>query len=394
MAYYKISKSQGRSEINSLLEFKKAGAPLRSNFSDFNLKVLVSQNNMCLSKSIPIKLNKKLYSVIIQLNKPVYKPEDLVQFKVVAIDADTKPIKMNSIEVIVEDSKGNLIHNFNTFNEDQLEFKEVGFFEDYFTLGEVLPGKYKISAKINNSPNIYTENFFTVTEQRKPFFEVKIEAPDFVFYDEKELEVSIFGRYKFGEYVKGVASISVKNYTNPADSNEIYKEQFQIGPSKVIKRISFEEDLKLNLLPNGYFDIKIDVDILDDASKVLSTSSKNVRIMQKKEPSIHILKPYSHTPGVIYKFDVIIKEWNGRLITASLSPVVVNYQLLDKDEQVLGLGEKHDLINDGVASFEVETTKNITKINLDVKYLNAKTTDVVIEDQEVAEQLRVFVDSK
>lgn len=397
-AGFKIREDQETSQ-NVMVKFDYGGKITRSTKNVINkenvkrkqyghpLDILVGQNGKCLSKQVLIANIPHESHVFIQLDKPIYKPRDEIKFRIIAFDGDTKGIGINNIEVIIRDADGNSLKKF-----DQLEkqtFKNKGLYEDTFIIAEeVNLGNWKISAKINNNDEIYGEKYFPVEKVSIPFFEVKIEVPEVAYKTDKKFDVTISGVYRFGEYAKGKAIISVKNYDNPSSPSELFTDNINVD-AKVTKSLRFLEDLKIRIIHNDYVTLQIVVMYADDATDIKKNSSKLMKVYLKREHQIIIKKHFSYTPGLTFKIDVLIKDSNGLTLTSSAQPVELNYQAVASTKK----GTKVVKLSRGVASFEIETFKNDKAVDIEVKYLQAHKKERIREEAElkITDSLRVFV---
>lgn len=365
--------------------------------SGYRLTALVSQNGKCSSKTVPIKRSEHDAFVFIQLDKPIYQPMDKIQFRVIAIDADTKPIPMINIEVTIYDSEGELIQRV-TGLKDQ-DFADFGLFESTLNIAdEVNFGQWKISARINNDQRMYAEKSFPVKKYSLPFFEVRIDLENKEIYrEERDIEFKIYAKYKFGGYASGVANYTIRNMLNTPEGVILYKNTIIVGAKKETVSLSIEKDLGIKLFLKGYFDIKIDLEFEEDVTRTKAIVTENIKLFDKKQPFASILNPYAYTPGITYEFDVQVKEWNGRIIAASSEPVKVAFKLLKKDGSLRYQYVIHRTIKNGVAAFEIQTTKEDEMIDLSVTYKNDKDIlawETVRKGNTVGEILRVFVDHK
>lgn len=63
----------------------------------------------------PVSITKELnivrkdYSVLLQTDKPVYKPGDLVRFRAFAVESETLPVDLFEMNVQVSDPDGNVV---------------------------------------------------------------------------------------------------------------------------------------------------------------------------------------------------------------------------------------------------------------------------------------------
>lgn len=100
------------------------------------------------TKSVPLYCNPHRVSLIIQLNKPIFTPESLVEFRVFAVNARTNPyvIKYAS-KIRILDSGNNQVKIWNSpkFNR--------GLFEDRLQLTDAEPGTWKIVVEADGDVN-------------------------------------------------------------------------------------------------------------------------------------------------------------------------------------------------------------------------------------------------
>ena len=84
---------------------------------------------------------------MIQTEKPIYRPTELVRYQVVAMDERLKPIRLEKVEVQFLDGKGKLVFSFET---KKVQWDRYGFFQNDFKLAEEPNlGVWAIKVKIN-----------------------------------------------------------------------------------------------------------------------------------------------------------------------------------------------------------------------------------------------------
>ncbi|XP_062978549.1 alpha-2-macroglobulin-like [Elgaria multicarinata webbii] len=141
--------------------------------------------------------------VFVQTDKPVYKPGQEVQFRIVCLDEDFHPINEKFPLVYIEDPKGNRLAQWRDVQLD------VGLTQLSFPLAsEPAQGTYKVVVqRASSSPSI--GHRFEVKEYVPPSFEVMVKAPKRLTIMDDELEVSCCGLYTYGKPVPGLVNISV-----------------------------------------------------------------------------------------------------------------------------------------------------------------------------------------
>lgn len=89
--------------------------------------------------SVSLYLNSQRVSLLIQVNKPIFKTDDLIKFRVFAVNSRTKPYSVkDESRIWILDPGNNQLKSW----EDPLFFK--GIYEDSYQLNDAEPGIWKI----------------------------------------------------------------------------------------------------------------------------------------------------------------------------------------------------------------------------------------------------------
>ncbi|XP_036092998.1 alpha-2-macroglobulin isoform X2 [Rousettus aegyptiacus] len=149
--------------------------------------------------------------VFVQTDKPIYKPEQTVKFRIVSLDENFHPLNELIPLVYIEDPKGNRIAQW-----QKLEL-ESGLKQLTFPLSsEPFQGSYKVVVQKESGER--TEHPFTVEEFVLPKFEVQVTMPRILTILEEVVNVSVCGLYTYGKPVPGHATMSIcRKYNNPSN---------------------------------------------------------------------------------------------------------------------------------------------------------------------------------
>lgn len=100
------------------------------------------------SESVPLYCNPQRTSLIIQLNKPIFTPDSLLEFRVFAVNSKTNPyvIKFAS-KIRILDPGNNQVKIW-----DNPKFNR-GLFEDRLQLDDAEPGTWKIIVEADGDVN-------------------------------------------------------------------------------------------------------------------------------------------------------------------------------------------------------------------------------------------------
>nr|XP_054383774.1 ovostatin homolog 2 [Pongo abelii] len=138
----------------------------------------------------------------IQTDKPIYKSGENVQFRIVTLDTEFKPVEELYPLITVQDPQNNQIfqwQNVTSFrNITQLSFQLIS---------EPMFGDYWIVVKRNSGKTVTHQ--FAVKRYVLPKFEVTVNAPQTVTISDDEFQVDVCAKYTFGQPVQGKTQIRV-----------------------------------------------------------------------------------------------------------------------------------------------------------------------------------------
>jgi hypothetical protein len=199
-------------------EAGSAVVEVRGNFQDTDYSILSYKSIRALTVE-PM--------ILLQTDKSEYRPKQTVKLRVMAINYELKPAKVETIpEVWVT----------NPSNDRLAQWKDVelrkGVAQMEFGLSEEPQlGEWTIHVKHSEEKEVETKAKFVVAENVLPKFEVKIEAPKKILRDSTEESFKVCALYTHGGKVKG--SLNATFYTK-------YKEGDYYRAKEIIKAITKE----------------------------------------------------------------------------------------------------------------------------------------------------------
>lgn len=181
-----------------ILIFQLKGQPI----GDYSLEVKSFSGND-FKKAAKLNMNAKTTSVFVQTDKAIYKPADTIQFRVLVLSADMKPLDKPSTQIYFTDGAYNRVK----------QFKDVAFikgvFQSELQLSDLpVIGTWKIHVKVNEESEATKE--FEVAEYTLPKFEVKIDTSPDVSFKEGKIKATVKAKYTFGKIAKGNATVTGK----------------------------------------------------------------------------------------------------------------------------------------------------------------------------------------
>ncbi|XP_051059642.1 alpha-2-macroglobulin [Phodopus roborovskii] len=161
-------------------------------------------------KRSTVLIQNKESLIFVQTDKPIYKPGQTVQFRVVSLDENFHPLNELIPLLYIQDPKGNHIAQWQNFR------LESGLEELSFPLSSEPPqGSYKMVIRTDTGRTI--EHSFSVEELVLPKFEVTVTVPEIITILEEVMNVSVCGIYTYGKPVPGHVTVSIcRKYSHPS----------------------------------------------------------------------------------------------------------------------------------------------------------------------------------
>ncbi|CAL4124700.1 unnamed protein product, partial [Meganyctiphanes norvegica] len=166
----------------------------------YNLTVS-GYGSLTFSNTTALEYVHKSYSVFIQTDKAIYKPGDLMQFRVIVTNPHLRPSVTGAIDIYIADGAGNRVK----------QWKRV------FTNKGVWAGELQLSEEpVLGQWNITVDVLGQITSQNVevayyvlPKFEVIVGLPDYVTFDQEEISTTIEAKYSYGRPVQGEVTVQV-----------------------------------------------------------------------------------------------------------------------------------------------------------------------------------------
>jgi len=280
-------------------------------------------------KSRNLQMNSKQYSTFVQTDKSMYKGSDVVKFRVLILDRDTKPYAASSVEIYITDGDRNRVKQFS-----KPKFTK-GVFQGELQLSDSpVLGEWTIHIKVKSDEEI--TKTFDVAEYVLPKFEVIIDSKPRVAFKEGKIKVMVSAKYTFGK-------LAVGNVTVTAELEDVWR--WPVSPTiKVSKTVadfnakSFVEfDIKNELRQNEIIYDKRVIVIATFTDQLTGRSQNAVTsVTITKEPfDISFQQNNRQTkPGIPYEATVFVKTVDGVPITdlknAATIEVTYNFEYFEK----------------------------------------------------------------
>ncbi|XP_068218547.1 LOW QUALITY PROTEIN: CD109 antigen-like [Palaemon carinicauda] len=199
----------------------------------YNLTVSGS-GGLTFTNTTPLEYVHKSYSVFIQTDKAIYKPGDLMQFRVVVVNPQLRPTVTGAIDVFIKDGAGNLVKQWRRV------FTNNGVFTGDLQLAEEpVLGNWNITVNVLGQS---TSRHFEVAYYVLPKFEVNVKLPSYATYDQKEITATVTSKYTYGRPVKGEVTLQVTPTYKYGYLQAPYDD-----PIRVVKQMKGKVDITVDL---------------------------------------------------------------------------------------------------------------------------------------------------
>ncbi|XP_018798388.1 PREDICTED: CD109 antigen isoform X5 [Bactrocera latifrons] len=294
------------------------------------------------------KLNYADYkpATFIQTDKATYKPGDLVQFRVLFLDANTRPAKIEQpISILINDGARNRIKQL----QDVKLIK--GVYTGEFQLSEQpVLGDWNIEVVIEGQSPV--SKSFEVAKYVLPKFEVSIETAKDVAIPDGIIKVTVRSKYTYGKSVEGTATVSIKPLYHHYGMNiqpEATKMVYVDGKGHV------EFDLSKDLSIGGERTYVPPLKVLATMKEKLTGNTQNatatINLHSERYRIEGVNVPTNYQPGKPTKITVVVKNVDG-------SPVSDT-----KNKAKLTVHPPRDyMFRDYLSKYEATTPKEADKI--------------------------------
>ncbi|KAJ6649480.1 CD109 antigen [Pseudolycoriella hygida] len=296
-----------------------------------------------------LSFSDKNFSFLPQSDKALYKPGDLVQFRVLVMDKDTKAHDLTgTLQVNVYDGDGNRIKLFSNQSTTN------GVYSNEFLLSESpVLGYWRLTFTSGHEEKSHS---FEVGEYVLPTFEAFIESPQHVLYSDQVIRANIRGKYTFGKPVHGTANCTAswgeKNF------NKLVK-----VTTKGSLEIDFVNELGVEYDNSNYMTLACTLE--EEFTGRKQSKSVSIQIHRFRYSISKQSYDYQYLDGQPFKFDIRVRLYDGTPIPNEPVEIWWSTDLSSKD----GSGSKIVQTNkEGIANVELVFPEEKVSVYLMAKY--------------------------
>jgi CD109 antigen len=264
-----------------------------------------------------LHLNTKKCSVFVQTDKAIYKPSDLVQFRILVVDSETKPYDTSNVVIYITDGAENRVKQY----ENPI-FKK-GVFQNEMQLSDLpVLGTWNIHVKVDGEEEVLKS--FDVAEYVLPKFEVTIDANPNQIFKNGKIVAKVKAKYTFGKQVKGTTTVTAHSenrygWNDDNDQHKVSKTVENVGES--VFEFDFDE-LRLFQV-RGSEQIQINAIFKDKLTGKEATASAKVTVHESPYQINLIASGEKFKPGFPFSVKAIVSRCdNNAPITDNINPVI------------------------------------------------------------------------
>ncbi|XP_055594333.1 thioester-containing protein 1 allele R1-like [Uranotaenia lowii] len=319
----------------------------------YNIRITDASNTE-ISHDFDVSIDAKTHIVLVQTDKPIYKPGDTVKFRVLVLDRQTRPVEMGkNVTIRLRNAKRNLIQ----------EWLEVdvsnGVYQSQLELANFIPlGHWSIEVEKEGEEK--TTKSFEVAEYVLPLHKIKMYVNKHATWNDKSITLIVEAHYTFGKPIVGQLSIEA--------NDETIRENIDIEG-----RLTVDIDLSsLNLDENFSEDIlwqDITAKIVESGSDHLYETTQSIPISKRAHKlSVKKSAHFIHT-DTRYTFWITLTDPFGKPFE---KPGLIKTKLRRGIKMWFSRNDSWETFPDSYGMLEVfvDITKGTTRLDLEVEYGN------------------------
>lgn len=258
---------------------------------------------------LPLAYSKPFFQFLIQTDKPIYRPGDLIRFRVFAIDSDTKPYNVPGAFISILDSNSNVVATFTNIT--------------------FVKGKYENSLQLSDNPllNQWTlrasgdsevaEKQFNIQDYVAPLYSLEIENPEQAAISDSSFYIKITPVYTFGKSVEGDAVVAISSqyqWWRGSQATILYTRTIHIKSGSETIEVRIKDDLGIssgNL--NSYY-LTISVIFTSTLTKAVTDGTSYISIVPFAY-SMVFTGENEFKPNTNYSVTISLRKFDGRSVS-------------------------------------------------------------------------------
>ncbi|KPU73329.1 Thioester-containing protein 2, isoform C [Drosophila ananassae] len=292
-------------------------------------------------------------SVFVQTDKATYKPADLVQFRVLFLDENTRPARIDgTISVVITDGAQNRIKQISNVKLTK------GVYTGELQLSEQpVLGTWKLAVNVDGEAR--ETKTFEVDKYVLPKFEVKIDTAKDVVAADNLIKATIRAKYTYGKPVKGKATVSLESNYGWSSTSKQEKTIDVDGKGHV------EFNLPGSIANSAYIPpYKLFAVVTEELTGNKQNATATVNLHQQRYKLQSVDSPTTYKPSKSFVYQVAVKNVDDSPVLGSTKKVKLFFDLPGRyfSPHYSGHQIKYEepLNENGIATFQVTLPANVS----------------------------------
>lgn len=323
---------------------------------------------------------------MIQTDKPVYRPSDVVTYQIVAMNTSTLPIHLVNLEINVYDGENKLVASDII---GDFKYGKYGFYQGQFQLAdEPNLGEWTLKIKINNLGSMENYQKFKVESYNLPPFKTYIETNPKIVLSDRVLTFKVFGKYSFDRFVKGKATINAAVYSVNFPDNPLSKWEkiFSIAEGGSELTIDLKRDLGIRIVASNLI-IVLTVELEEENTGISVIENRQVKLLPDGKHTISLKRSPHFRPGFQYRIGATVTTTDGAIENSTSIPLTMSYKFDNKPNVI---SWEAAFLKEGKANFEISIPEDTEKVEISFEFDQIKITEN-IEKLQTTSQSEEFI---
>lgn len=332
----------------------------------FNLTAYITASGYDYKQSVDVFTIARRFSAFIQTDKGIYKPNDEVKFRVLVLDAETRPITLETIVVKIEDLSGKVV-----VERAQLSNPSTGVYVGSYAISDIaLQGDWKIIVGDVDTAQISTRSF-EVSEHVLPRFSAHIESDSRVFLNASNLSIKVYGEYTFGEFVMGTVNVTASVRTAAHPETEIHKVT-RTATISAKKLIEFKLGRELRVASPSL--IRIDLSFVESLTDKIATETKTIVVLEREKYEVELIATEQLLkPGFPFSLRAFVRKSDGTEERSATNKVKFSVVYFNRKKQpVSSMNDEERSLTNGFAELSFDAPNDTIGMTVTAEYLEAK----------------------
>ncbi|KAG5674213.1 hypothetical protein PVAND_004193 [Polypedilum vanderplanki] len=266
------------------------------------------------SETKTINYEKKENAMFIQTNKAIFKPSDIIKYRIFSIDSESNAYTpKRPVIITLTDPRNHEIGKL-----DNITFINGKFESEWLLPSKPILGTWKLTVQYGkNSETV--EKRLTVDEYVLSLFTASLSVPSQVSYSSSQFPITINAEYTFKQPISGTASITI--FKNNGD---IYTKNVICNSKSTTFYVNFVKDL--GYTTSSYYYASISLVFIDPKTNTKATDQASVSIVPYAY-NLQFINENIYRPGQVLPYTLISKTLDDKPApNVKVSVQINNYQ--------------------------------------------------------------------